>query len=320
MTLLRPLAAACALAALAAAAAPAPAPMRASAASSPSPSPSPPPAPAATAKRTFSADFLFVLTARTARLEPGGNGGGGGRIVLVDAAPHAVWFTDKPSRGAGMFDTAYFLGVRHWGVEGGKQPLPRTPADAVAAPPPRPSQPGFVSNETGTWLGTPNAVLVAGGAARREAPQKGRAPPGADDTALAVSIAGVEMRGADVVVNVTVISPDSGASGVAGNYLSAAQVGKDGKGLLSTLTRTTLNNVALFIDDYYMEVPASVATAPPPPPPPPPPATPSPADAASAYDAAVWRRISGPQPVDAYGCQFTGGCGYGGYGGGAYGW
>jgi len=67
-------------------------------------------------------------------------------------------------------------------------------------------------------------------------------------------------------------------------------------------------------------VPASVATAPPPPPPPPPPATPSPADAASAYDAAVWRRISGPQPVDAYGCQFTGGCGYGGYGGGAYGW
>lgn len=120
------------------------------------------------------------------------------------------------------------------------------------------------------------------------------------------------------------------SSDLARNYLKAGEKrAGDGQGTQSHLLESvpakklTWENVQLFIDDYYLEQPATTAApAPPPPPPtvvvvqapPPPPRAPS-----STYQSSIWNRIDGPQPIDAYRCGFMGGCGYGGFGLGGFG-
>ena len=128
-------------------------------------------------------------------------------------------------------------------------------------------------------------------------------------------------------------------SEIARNYLKAGER-REGEGEGAPLKthllespptkKQTWENVQLFIDDYYMEEPAAsaaAAAAPPPPPtvvviqapspPPPPPPPPAPRES---YQSSIWNRIDGPQPIDAYGCGFSGGCGYGGFGlGGGFG-
>ena len=126
------------------------------------------------------------------------------------------------------------------------------------------------------------------------------------------------------------------SSDVARNYLKAGER-REGEGegapakthLLESppAKKITWENVQLFIDDYYLEEPAEAAAPSPPPPtvvviqapPPPPPPPPPPAAPTSSYESSLWNRIDGPQPIDAYGCGFSGGCGYGGFGYGGFG-
>ena len=163
-----------------------------------------------------------------------------------------------------------------------------------------------------------DAILIAGGT-RAKPGQK--AHPADDDTAVVVTLGSPRLKdNGDVSFNVTVVPASTElSSGVVKNYLAAARGDKPPPaGVWTSLpaSRKTLESVSLFVDDYYLEEPAAGAPPPPPPPPPPPASAFNNAAWDQRYQEKMWDRISGPQPIDAYGCGFTGGCGYGGYGGG----
>lgn len=170
--------------------------------------------------------LLFIQQARSATLKLDPLHPLNGTLTLKSVSPHTVWFTDAPNRKAGQLETGFFAG------------------------------PSF-SQENGTWLHTPNAALY--GATGTPGPLP------ANDTVVIVTLYNPVYIPANetLVYKVTIIPADDmelTSPSVKQAFIDTSQTMGPKVVTLPPLEDMEFNNVALFIDTWWLWWPWSVNT------------------------------------------------------------